>query len=219
MTNIKLHGMLGKAIGQEWNLKISSVAEAIRAIQILSKKKLFNFLYEKDKENVKYQVLINGRDFEANSPLSIDNLESIKNSELCIKNPNIKTIDIVPIIEGAGSFGSYLAIIAGVILIAVGVILMATGIGGPLGAAFIVAGAGLLMAGVINLLTQPPQFDDFNEISGNRRSSYMFDGPQNVAREGIPVPIGYGRLLVGSAVISATYEVTDIRSDVNEVTS
>lgn len=218
MTNVKLHGLLGDFIGKkEYYLSIKSAGEAIRAIHILSGKRLFPFLQEKDKENIKYQVLINGRPFETEKKLTIENIEDIKTSELCLKNPNIKTIDIIPVIEGmgGGNLGSILSIVAGVILIAVG---FWTGIGTVMGAALIVGGLGLVAAGVINLLTQPPKFDDFEAISGNRRSSYLFEGSQNVAREGLPIPVVYGRLLVGSVVVSATYEVSDIPADLNELT-
>ena len=91
MTNIKLHGLLGDFIGKkEYNLSIKSVSEAIHAINVLSGKRLYPFLQVKDRENVKYQILINGRSFETDRELLPENLEDIRNSELCLKNPNIK---------------------------------------------------------------------------------------------------------------------------------
>ena len=38
-------------------------------------------------------------------------------------------------------------------------------------------------------------------------NSYLFSGPVNVLNEGGPVPIGYGRLIVGSQVIMSAYGV------------
>ena len=35
------------------------------------------------------------------------------------------------------------------------------------------------------------------------RPSYAFDGPVNTAAQGNPVPVCYGRLIVGSQVVSA----------------
>ena len=67
----------------------------------------------------------------------------------------------------------------------------------------VVAGIGLLAAGVSNLLAEDPEFDDFREVEGGGRPSYVFSGPQNVVKEGGPVFIAYGRLLVGSQVIQA----------------
>jgi predicted phage tail protein len=40
-------------------------------------------------------------------------------------------------------------------------------------------------------------------------SSYMFHGPQNVASQGDPVPIAYGRLMVGSKIISVSMSSGD----------
>ena len=57
-------------------------------------------------------------------------------------------------------------------------------------------------------LSSPPKFEDFRQISdGTKASSYFFNGPENTTREGGPVPVGYGELLVGSQVISASYEI------------
>ena len=41
-------------------------------------------------------------------------------------------------------------------------------------------------------------------------NSYLFSGPVNVINEGGPVPIGYGRLIVGSQVIMSTYGTTKV---------
>jgi predicted phage tail protein len=203
MTEIKLHGILGEAIGEKWRLAVKSVSEAIHAIEILSKRKLYKFLMDCDKRNIAFKVLINNKPFIPDKPLTVKETDSIKNSELCIRNTNIKSIDIVPIIEGADS--NVLSIVLGAILIVVGVILIET----PFGAPLILAGIGLVAAGVVNLLTSPPKFEDFREIKGGAgQASYLFSGPQNTVREGGPVPVGYGRLLVGSQVISASYEIS-----------
>lgn len=202
LVNIKLHGHLGAKIGENWNLAVLSVGEAVHAINCLTGK-LYKYLTEKDKEGAKYRVLINGRDFKYNEKPSLDNLESIKTCELVMKNNLLETIDIVPVIEGAdGDIG---AIILGAVLIIIGIFVPGLGV---LGTMLIIGGIGLIAAGVINLLTSPPQFEDFR--SANQRISYLFNGPVNVTNEGGPVPIGYGRLLVGSQVISASYEVTSV---------
>ena len=39
--------------------------------------------------------------------------------------------------------------------------------------------------------------------------SYLFNGAVNTTAQGHPVPIGYGRLIVGSAVISASIVTTE----------
>ncbi|HCW20974.1 MAG TPA: phage tail protein, partial [Achromobacter sp.] len=39
--------------------------------------------------------------------------------------------------------------------------------------------------------------------SPDNGASYNFNGPVNTSAQGIPVPVLYGRMIVGSAVISA----------------
>lgn len=208
IVKVKLHGILGLSVGKDWNISVNSVGEAMRAIEILSKRKLFKFLSHNDKKGIKYKVLINGRNFESEEELDIKKPSTILNSELAMNFKNLETIDIVPILEGSNaSIGS---IILGVVLIVVGIVLIigSAGAGSPLGAALIIGGLGLIGAGVINLLTSPPKFDDFRQIANSGgKVSYLFNGPENVTREGGPVPVGYGRLLVGSHVISASYDI------------
>jgi predicted phage tail protein len=216
-TKIKLHGKLGQVVGETWNLAIRSVGEAIRAIEVLSNHKLYKFLYDNDRFGTKYRILINGRTFEPSETLNVNKLDAIKNSELCMTINKLTSIDIVPILEGADS--NTLAIVIGAVLIIVGIILIATGVGGPLGGYLIIAGLGLVAAGVVNLLTEPPKFDDFREIKGGGNTSYLFNGPQNTAREGGPVPIGYGRLIVGSQVVAASYEISHINANNHALTS
>ena len=47
-----------------------------------------------------------------------------------------------------------------------------------------------------------PQMDNNSEQSAKTKS-YEFNGEANIQRQGRPVPIGYGRLRVGSYVVGA----------------
>ena len=208
LATVKFHGDLGKSIGRDtWKLAVQSVGEAINAVEnqckILCKK-----LMENDKKNIKYRVLINGKDFVHDNEKDINKFEGLETSELVMKR-EIETIDIIPVVEGAGGGdgADIFQTIIGAILIVVGFILLPTN---PiLGSAFIMAGVGLMAAGIANLLTPMPEFDDFRQIEGGGRPSYLFSGPANVIREGGPVFIGYGQLLVGSQVIQSSIETVD----------
>ena len=214
-TNITLHGVLAEQMGRSnWQLAIESVGEAIRGIQA-NTKKLYQQLIDNDKKNIKYRVLINKRDFLFEEGKDPNTQEGLRSSELMMKSKKIKTIDIVPVLEGADEDGkSILGIIVGIALIA-------TGIFAPVGmfaAPLIMGGIGLIVAGVANLLTPEPEFEDFREIEQGGRPSYIFSGPQNTVREGGPVFIGYGRLLVGSHVIQTSLDTfdTDAELTVND---
>ncbi len=186
LVKITLHGFLGEVLKQkEWKLNIQSVAEGFRAIDILSKHKFTKYLVEKGKEYTHYRILVNGKDLIVKNQ---NDINSVLSSELFIKNKKLKTIDFIPVIEGAIAPKIIAAIIIAVVLIAVAV------------AAY--------------FLVKPPPFDDFREIDGTTgRTSYLFNGPQNTTREGGPVPVGYGRLIVGSQVISAAYSVRNVSAE------
>ncbi len=212
LVEVKLHGNIFPNLKNLYKLAVRSVSEAIHAVNMISRNHFYKTLLENDKKGIKYRVLINGRDFVSTEPLTTNNLEKIKESELVMQLSNLQTIDIVPVVEGADS--DIGAIIAGVLLVVVGIVVGVvagwTGIGGVFAGALIVGGLGLVAAGVINLLSSPPKFEDFREIGGGGRVSYLFSGPQQTVNEGGPVPLGYGRLLIGSHVISASYEISEV---------
>ena len=51
---------------------------------------------------------------------------------------------------------------------------------------------------IMNAIFKPPKPKDAVETN-----SYLFAGTENIAAQGVPVPLGYGRLRVGSVVVSA----------------
>jgi len=218
LVNIKIHGILGEQLGQsEWNLAVKSVGEAIKGIQCNSKK-LYPQLLENDKKNIKYRVLINDKDFSIEEGADPNTPEGITSSELVIERDSIKTIDIVPVIEGSDNIMSIVTIIVGVALIwtgvggamALGGLSSMTGMQG----AMVLGGIGLVAAGVTNLLTPMPKFGDFREIEQGGSRSYLFNGPQNTIKEGGPVFVGYGRLMVGSHVIQSATDTVNVNAGV-----
>ena len=57
LVNIKLHGALGKGMKKSnWKLAVSSVAEAINAINNLTNDKLKKLLIRASKNDVKYKL-------------------------------------------------------------------------------------------------------------------------------------------------------------------
>lgn len=216
LTNIKVHGILAEQLGRkEWNLSVSSVSDAIRGVEA-NCKKFYKTLWENDRKSIKYRVLINKKDFAIEEGKDPNTLEGLCSSELMLNNPNIKTIDIVPVVEGAGGDAmSIVTIIVGVAMIAMGAgVLVPTMMSKAMSTALILGGVGLVAAGVTNLLTPMPKFGDFREIEQGGSKSYLFNGPENTIREGGPVFVAYGRLLVGSHVIQSAVDTLDIDAEV-----
>lgn len=205
-VKVRLHGALAARLGRAlWRMSVRSVAEALRALEA-NTGKLYQYLGTAENGSAPYRVLVNGEDH--------------KNTEdLQLERQNLRTIDIIPVLAGAGS-GGVGKIIIGVLLIIVAVILIiaSKGSGTPLalklmaigGAMMMSVGLSLLFAGIAELLTKNPKKDPAAEKEENR-PSYVFGGAINTTKQGNAVPVGYGRLRVGSQVISAgvrTFDVT-----------
>ena len=230
LVDIHLHGSLGKGVGRDhWRLGVKTVSEACRAIDMLSQRRLTKHLikyHQSDASGVKYKILINEEEFMSEETPCVEKPETIYNSELCMERQNLKRIDIVPVVEGAGKWLGALLIIVGVLLIITALPFAGAGLSGTITSGFLagssvstvmMGGFALLLGGVALLSMQPPTFDDHTEIdiskgAGGARS-YLFSGPTNTNREGGPVPVGYGRLIVGSQMIQANTYTRDIAAN------
>ena len=114
MVKVKLHGYLGQEIGEEWDLNVSSVAEAFRAIEA-NTKKLTKLFIDQSEKNAKYEILINHRPLwvpkAEEMPLDYKDVNKKHFAKLCESEmfmdfgSMLKTIDIIPIVEGAGGGG------------------------------------------------------------------------------------------------------------------
>ena len=68
-------------------------------------------------------------------------------------------------------------------------------------------GASLILGGVVQMLTPVPRGTKNKSVSNE--PSYSFNGAVNTQAQGNPVPLLYGRMIVGSAVISAGINAED----------
>jgi len=66
-------------------------------------------------------------------------------------------------------------------------------------------GLSLVLGGVSTMLSPPPPELNMNEA--NKLQNYSFSGVTNTAQVGTAIPIAYGRLFVGSSVISSGLDV------------
>lgn len=190
MKTIRLYGDLGKKFGRVHRLDVATAAEAIRAL-------CANFpAFRSELENnraVGYRV-VNGRhelgdEREVQSPLS-------------------KTLRIIPVVVGASGATK---VLLGFVLVVAAFVLVATGVGAAFTPYMFKIGAVLILGGVAEMLSPPPKVDGPQEPP-DQKPSYLFNGPVNTAAQGHPVPLLYGRMVVGSAIISAGITSTEIRS-------
>ena len=77
-------------------------------------------------------------------------------------------------------------------------------------------GAYLLLGGISQALSPTPTGGFERGREAARLESFSFSGIVNTAKQGLPVPIAYGRLFVGSAVISSGLDVEFSPNNINK---
>ena len=116
-------------------------------------------------------------------------------------------VKIIPVVSGAGGRRGLGQILLGAALITTAVFTggssLALGVGGFSGGVGISAAVGniglyLALGGVAQLITPVPQQPELGEGQGG----FAFSDPRNTSQEGIPVPVVYGEMIVGSVVLS-----------------
>ena len=202
LRKIKLYGKLAKFIGHRvLEADVATAAEAVRFL-------LANWPeLEAHMSDQHYRVSIGTYDID---------LEELHHPA------GAAPISFVPVVAGAGAVGR---IIAGVALIALsfGIATLAAGaaLAGTLSGfalqaiawgtqAGLLAGIGLAIGGVAQLLSPVPKVPQGVDKQDDPRKSYSFSGIQNTSRAGTPVPIVYGETLVGSVVISAGIDTVQV---------
>ncbi|EQC0068465.1 MAG: tail assembly protein [Serratia marcescens] len=109
----------------------------------------------------------------------------------------VEEIKIVPVIIGSKKAGMFQTIL-GAVLVVAGALLWAT----PMGAPLVASGAGMVLGGIVQMLS-PMQGGLARREDPDNKPSYAFGGPVNTIAQGNPIPIGYGKRRIGGAIISA----------------
>ena len=205
MRIVKVYGPLAKFLGQRsFKADVRYPGEAIRFL-LANFPRLESYMSQHD-----YKISV-GR---LQLPIA-DHPEYIS-----LPSGSNEPIRIIPVVAGAGNGVGQ--VLAGIGLIALAVL-------NPFGAAAIGTfgltkaiavtsllpaigsiGVSLALTGVAQLLSPTNQLSTGTDSDFDPRKSYSFSGIQNVARQGVPVPIIYGEVLVGSVVVSAGIDVEQV---------
>lgn len=179
LKTIRLYGQLGARFGRVHRMAVSSTAEAVQAL--CSQKPGFEKYLTEAKDNGITFAVFNGK-----RNLKEENLHDP------VGNDDIR---FAPMPIGSKRQG-LLQTVIGIILIVIGCLTSWAG-----GAGLVVMGIGMVAGGVIQMLTPMPKLSTLDSADAN--ASYLFNGPVNTQAQGNPVPVCYGRLIVGSSVVSA----------------
>lgn len=187
LTKIRLDGVLGKKFGREWDLSVSSPAEALRLIEA-NKPGLRNWIINNQDKYNAYRVTCTYADGHE---------EDLNDTSYDMSRLGLASIRFTPSVEGSGAAGK---IIVGAILIAASFV--------PGLQMLFPIGVALVLGGVIEALSPRPKKTDSQNDTGI--NSYYFDGPANTETQGSPVPLIYGRVLAGSHTISASISIDEV---------
>ena len=192
MVTVFLEGQIAAGIERQWQLKVRTVADALRAIHANTG----HFLGTVIKHKNHYVVMVDGQPLENTTSI----YKKVK-----------KSIHLIPIIAGAivywpaikamiAFLGKYWVAYAG----------WSAGTQLLVAALIVIGGYALISYGIHLLVESIMGKDDPNTVS---TTSYVFRGPENVTEQGMPVPIAYGRLMAGSKVISVSLSSADKSND------
>lgn len=186
IRTVKLYGKLGARFGRIHRLAVDSTAEAVRALSVLLPGFKQELATSKDR-GIAYAV------FSGKTNIEVEQLAHPVGSD---------EIRIAPVMQGAKRAGMFQTIL-GAALIALSLWNPAF-LGLSTNAAFGVGmmGASMALGGIVQMLS-PQSRGLSTKDSPNNGASYKFNGPVNTSAQGNPVPVLYGRMIVGSAVISA----------------
>jgi|9_EtaG_2_1085328.scaffolds.fasta_scaffold14968_1 predicted phage tail protein len=222
MKVVKVYGALREQLGQgQFEFVADTPVQALKAL-LVNFPGLEKWLLDSEGRGVAYRVTV-GKQAVHDEDVS----------GLFLPWSEQEVFSITPVLMGAG--GGVGQILAGVGLVAAAIILgpaaggflgLGAGLGGATGAGAAISmgliggaaasaigfvGVSLIIGGVAQLISptpQPPGLAERNEAT--RLESNSFSGIVNTTRQGVPVPIAYGRVFVGAAVISAGLDVDQV---------
>lgn len=185
MVNVRFYGSL-KQFGSEFRLDCKTPAEVVQALtsQI---PKLRQFI-----QQGLFTVRV-GREYLDNRYLEQGLNQHLKDDS---------TVHFTPVLKGSKKAGLFQTIV-GAVMVVVGV--FTSWAGGP---ALIAGGIGLIAGGVAQMLTKMPPMSTGKDAE--RKQSTSFSNLSNMAAQGRPMPLAYGRIRVGSLIISQGVETMDI---------
>ena len=207
MKVVKVYGALRKRLGQcRFEFDVTTPAQAIKALCV-NFPGLEKWLIDSEKDGVGYRVAV------SKEKATEENV-----APLLLPFSDREVFSITPVVAGAGRGTT--AILLGTALIATALIsggatlgltgftasASASAFAGAAAAAAGNLGIGLVLTGVAQVLSPQPSLDSTID-EAVQLESFSFSNVVNTSRQGLPVPIAYGRVFVGSAVISSNLDV------------
>tara|TARA_R100000152_G_C6779307_1_gene210819 strand:- start:2987 stop:3634 length:648 start_codon:yes stop_codon:yes gene_type:complete len=215
MKVVKVYGALKKRLGGigRFEFEAQNPAQAIKAL-CANFPGLEKWLIDSEQDGIGYKVTVGKEE------VGEDNFET-----LAIPWSENDVFKIVPVMTGSGrGFGK---ILLGAALITAAIVFApAAAAGGgfmtaaaagtkmtAIGLTTQIAGSigiSLVLGGVAQMISPTPQTNLGQSKEAARLQNYSFSGIVNTSQQGMPIPIAYGRVFCGSAVISSGLDVDQV---------
>ena len=211
MKVVKVYGALRKRLGQcRFEFDVTTPAQAIKALCV-NFPGLEKWLIDSEQDGVGYRVAV-----------SKEKVTEQDLTPLVMPFSDKEVFSITPVVAGAGRGTGQ--ILAGIGLVTAAIVLGPLsggflGLGAGVGGGFLTAGASsaigalgasLVLGGVAQVISPQPEPPSIEESA--RLESFTISNVVNTSRQGLPVPIAYGRVFVGSAVLSSGLDVDQLKA-------
>ena len=186
MTRILLSGSLAQAFGREHfrQLETGTTVEAFSALKHTIPG-FEDFIRDSARRGLRYAIF--------------RNRENVGEDRFALSGTT--EIRVVPVMSGSKNGGLFQTIV-GVVLIVAGAVLSGFG-QGWIGVPMMQMGIAMVIGGVIQMLTPVPKSpNQQDQATTENKPSYFFNGAFNSTQQGLPVPVVYGQMLVGSSVVA-----------------
>ena len=176
MTTVSLAGRLGEIVGANFSFKTRTLREVLAAIES-NTGRLRSYFGNNGKR--RFAIFINGKEIDPSAGENVD-----------VRN---KKVLIIPMLMGAIVVTTK-AIVSAIMVAGASkmAIKVATFIVGTILSAALSFGMSMLMSKLM----------DSDDPDTENTTSFLFGQAENITKQGIVVPVGYGRMIIGSRVIS-----------------
>lgn len=182
MTNITLHGILAREFGNTFRMKIHKACNVVKAISV-NRKGFNKRILDLSREGFNYTIIVDGSKITELQELSLQ------------REP--QEIHLVPCIIGSGPVTAAAILTGASSVLGFGTVFTATMASSQILGAIMLTTVSM----GLSMLLAPDAPKQASASSAALQSSFSFSNKVNAASQGSPVPVGYGRLKVGSQVI------------------
>lgn len=193
MTKVVLHGILAFLYGKEFTINVKNGFFALKALDCINHG-FIKKIKDLHKKNLGYSMIIDGEWI-----CDKQNMHSLK---------KIKQIDIVPAIGGGGFWDSFLqiltvaAVVVGAAFTGGATIYGALALGALSVGLMLLQGSGSKQADAQKANQQ--YVGGQSSSSSSQSKSAAFSNKDNITAQNVPVPLGYGRIRIGTKIIQTS---------------